>query len=261
MTVNIHADIIKSRQLLSLGNASDAKKLLDRICREEKTNIDALFLLSAANGQLGLFREVITCCEQVIRLRPDIAPAHVNMANALSALGRHEEAAISYDRALRIRPEDHACLNNYGHALFHAGKQEDAIEIFRKAILAKPDYSEAHHNLANALEVAGQYEPAINHYREAIRINPRSMESRHKLGDCLRELGRLEAAEACYLETLEFCKEAESGRTLWSLAVLRRYQGRLDEGKCFGTCRAYQCCQRQYVHTRRTQILDSWWSH
>ena len=221
------SDIHKAQQWLQSGQISAAKELLTKTCAIDKNNVEAWFHLSAANGQLGLFDDVIKCCKQIIKIRPETGPAYVNMGNALAALGRHEESTKCYRKALKIQPDDPTTLNNYGHALFLAGKHSASVSTLRKAITLKPEYVVAHHNLANALETTGELKQAFYHYHEALRINPDFAESHFKLGDYLRERGDLDAAEDSYRKALEICPG--SPETLKRFAILLRYQGKLDE--------------------------------
>src|SRR5205807_815824 len=46
---------------------------------------------------LGKTGEAVTAYQTALRLAPDFAPAHINLARAYQALGRHEEAWIEQE--------------------------------------------------------------------------------------------------------------------------------------------------------------------
>jgi Flp pilus assembly protein TadD len=53
---------------------------------------------------LGRMNEAIAHFERVIRERPQMAAAHLNLALTLSLVGRMEEANRSYREARRLNP-------------------------------------------------------------------------------------------------------------------------------------------------------------
>jgi tetratricopeptide (TPR) repeat protein len=55
----------------------------------------------------GRFADAVIHYEAVLRVRPDFAPAHFNLARVFEKLGRKEEAIHHYEEVLKIQP-DHA---------------------------------------------------------------------------------------------------------------------------------------------------------
>ena len=62
-------------------------------------------VLTAGNGADGLGRleEAVVAYKEAIRLKPDFANAHANLAEVLSKAGRSEEAAAQAREAARLR--------------------------------------------------------------------------------------------------------------------------------------------------------------
>ena len=73
------------------------------------------------------------CLRTALALRPDLAEAHYDLANALVHLDQIELAIAHYHRALEIQP----------------------------------DYAEAHGKLANVLSDLGRWQEALIHYQSA----------------------------------------------------------------------------------------------
>ena len=217
----------KARHYLQKGNFQKAREALLRVCKTDRNDIEAHFLLSAVYGNLGQYDRVLKTCQAILKLQPGFAPAYVNMANALTALGRHEEAAASFDRALHIDPNNPVTLNNYGHALFLSGQAERALAPLEKALALRPDYAEAHSNLGQALYATGELARAILAHRESVRLNPGLFEGYIRLADELSEIGSLEDAEKTYCRALELREDAVHA---WrNLATVYRYQSRLED--------------------------------
>jgi Flp pilus assembly protein TadD len=67
----------------------------------------------------GQFEESLNAARAALRLRPDYAEAHNNLAAAFAALGRWDEAAAAAREALRLRPDFPLARNNLAWAEAH----------------------------------------------------------------------------------------------------------------------------------------------
>ena len=76
---------------------------------------------------------------------------HINLANALTALGRFQEAGEKYKEILGRDPNNPAMIQNYGIALYKQGRLEEAIAQFRRALEINPNLKDASDSLAMAL--------------------------------------------------------------------------------------------------------------
>jgi protein O-mannosyl-transferase len=96
----------------------------------------------------GRLPEAIARYEAAIHLKPDLAEAHHNLANALAQL---------------------------------PGRLPDAIAYYEEAVRLKPDLVEAHNNLAVYYANAGRMEAAIEQMEIAARLDPASTVFRDNL--------------------------------------------------------------------------------
>ena len=111
-----------------------------------------------AHGRLGLVFSkqgrvdaAIREYREALRLNPDDADTHYDLANALCRKGLWDEAISQYREDLKLNPDDAAGHNNLGVALFQKGRLPDAVSEFQAALRLKPDYPEASRNLAGAM--------------------------------------------------------------------------------------------------------------
>jgi len=113
--------------------------------------------------------------QAVLKLTPDSAPAHFNVATTLAAVGRTDEAIGGYREALRIRPVYGQAHNNLGVALLRLDRRDDAGTEFRAAVRDDPSLSEAHLNLGALMRLDGRTVEAIAEFRAAVTTDPDSV--------------------------------------------------------------------------------------
>ena len=191
-------------------------------------------------GQLLLDRgeadEALAHCEAAVRLQPNLAAVHHNLANVLRSLNRSVDARAAYLEALRLDPNlalAHAHLglilksedqlNDARTWLQRAVELEprnatfweylaelhgdlentlEAIECWRHVLELNPQDVAAHLALGWALQEDGQLSAAADHYRAAASLEPTHAGARLHLGGLHEELGDMAAAEAAFREAL-----------------------------------------------------------
>jgi tetratricopeptide (TPR) repeat protein len=145
----------------------------------------------------------IAACRQALKLDPKLAPAHNNLGNALYAQGDVRRAIACYHKALELDPKYAHAHNNLGVALKAQGDLAGAITCFKKALDLDPKYAEAHNSLGTALYAQGDYNGAVACYTKAIELNPKLAEAHNHLGVALYDKGDLKGAITCFKRALE----------------------------------------------------------
>jgi predicted O-linked N-acetylglucosamine transferase (SPINDLY family) len=135
---------------------------------------------------------------RALALKPDLAVAHSNLANALRAAGRRDEAIAAYRRALALKGDDAEVYCNLGVVLQETGRLDEAIAAYRRALELKPGLAAACYNLGTALRQNGRSDEAIAAFGLAIEIQPDNAAAYNNLGGVLQESGRHEDAIAVY---------------------------------------------------------------
>ncbi len=179
--------------------------------------------LDLASVLLGLGRpqEAAVQCQETLRLMPHHIGARVNLGNALLQMGKVPEAAVEYEEALRLKPDFVEAHNGLGNALFRQGKFPEAIEHWEQALRIKPDYVDAHLNLAAALLRLGRVSEAVEQWEQVMRLRPNYAEAHDNLGVCLEKMGRIHEATAEYEEALRLKPDLITAQNnlAWSLAT------------------------------------------
>ena len=104
--------------------------------------------LGNAFKKTGQLDKAIHHYQEVIRLKPDSATAHYNLASTLQHSKRLSEAAAHYQLALTHRPDHIKTLGNLGGVLYRMGRVDQAARHYEAAIEIDPDSVEAQNNLA-----------------------------------------------------------------------------------------------------------------
>jgi Tfp pilus assembly protein PilF len=164
---------------------------------------------------------------EALRIQPNYAEAHVNLATILRRAGQTDEAEREYRVALTIQPRNIEGHSGYGALLFDQGRANEALREFQEVVQLKPEYAGGHFVLGRMLASMGRTDLAMAEFDEALRLRPDEAGAHHSLGVALLGRGRMNEALA------EFRAEARLQPTDASvhnnLGQLLASLGRLDE--------------------------------
>src|SRR5208283_1829162 len=187
--------------------------------------------LGFALARAGHTPEAIAQYEAALRLKPDYAEPHENLAiyaeahnnlgSALARLGHTPEAIPHFEEALRLTPDFPEAHYNLGNALANTGRTSEAIAQYEAALRLKPDYAEAHNNLGNALANTGHTSEAIAQYEAALRLKPDYAEAHNNLGSALASAGHTSEAIAQFEEALRLKPDYAEARLPEAIAQLK----------------------------------------
>jgi|SRR5579862_1101759 len=170
----------------------------------------------------GRIADAIHEYEDALRIKPDLAEAHLNIGE-LEMDGQQTpllaDAAAHFEQSIRIEPSAEA-HENLGLALLRMGRAADAIPEDREALRLQPDFSEVHCQLGLALEATGESDEAASEDHECLLGRPQLA---HQLALRLKEqgnealdAGRFRDAIGAYREALRLVpdfNEASDGLT------------------------------------------------
>lgn len=171
--------------------------------------------------------EAVACYRKILAFEPNLASAHLNLGNALWALGKHEKAETSYRQALSLQPNLVSAHNNLGTILLERNELDEAAACYRAALALAPNYAEALNNLGAALcrqEKLTEGEACI---RRALALKPDLVGAHDNLGTLLREKGEHDEAETSVRRALALAPGFPPA--LENLGAMLRDRGRWDE--------------------------------
>lgn len=224
-----YSKIKKAAQLTQRGAFTEARTLLEQVCKVDRVDAEAWFMLGVVNGKLERADEAVACLQTAAGLRPGHALTHFNLGAVFRAQGRLEEASQSFGEAVRHDPSQMTAYATLNTVLLELGRVddaarcylemlklypvnadtwaskgsmsqilcrfEDAADCYRKALQGKPNNASLHDSLASVLCEQGKYEEAIEHHRLAMQLNPADYKFHSNLLLTLQYLPDINSAE------------------------------------------------------------------
>ena len=110
--------------------------------------------------------------EAILELKPDHAPACINLGTIFYNQQEFRRAEELYRRATEADPEYALAFFDLGNVLDEMQQLEEAIQAYSRAIAIVPQYADAHYNLALAYERKGERRRALRHWTAYVRLDP-----------------------------------------------------------------------------------------
>lgn len=199
----VHSLHLQGNAQFAGGHLMEAKTVYSKIVELLPIDINAWYMLSTINGQLGDIQMAGECAKRVLDLQPNHCEARINLGNVYLHQGRQEDAIAEYRQVIRTNPDNAVAQSNLGHILNDLGRTDDAIKSYREALRLNPNFAAAHNNLGNIFFNQGDFRQAIDHLSQAIRLAPSFADAHSNLGNVLAELGRMNEALSAYQKALE----------------------------------------------------------
>ncbi len=117
-------------------------------------------------------QEAIEVYEEILEMKPDHAPACINLGTIFYNQREFERAEDLYRRATQADPEYALAFFDLGNVLDEMQRLQEAIEAYSQAIALVPQYADAHYNLALAYERQLERRKALRHWMAYVRLDP-----------------------------------------------------------------------------------------
>jgi tetratricopeptide (TPR) repeat protein len=115
--------------------------------------------------------KVIKAAQKALELDPELADAHVELANIYMRQWKWAEAEAEYRRALDLNPNDAAAHNGLSDWLLCHGRMDEALAWGRRARDLDP-LGTSGHTIAWTLLNARRYDEAIREFRNVLAVRP-----------------------------------------------------------------------------------------
>ena len=141
--------------------------------------------------QAGLQR-LHEAAERALKLDPNLAEAHIRMANYLSASGNVPAAAEQMRLAAALEPNNPLVIAFASGGAAEEGRLDDAIELLRNGVASDPLSMTYRTQLASFLYLSGRIEEAKAEFLQAEKIVP--TQARQGLSELLIGTGKFNEA-------------------------------------------------------------------
>jgi tetratricopeptide (TPR) repeat protein len=116
--------------------------------------------------------QAIELYRSILAVRPEHAPALINLGTIHYNLREYDQAERMYRRATMADPEYALAFFDLGNVLDEMQRLAEATEAYQKAVALVPQYADAHYNLALSYERQGQRRRALRHWLAYVRLDP-----------------------------------------------------------------------------------------
>ena len=120
----------------------------------------------------GTMSQAMEMYQAILAIRPEHAPALINLGTIHYNLRKYEQAEQHYRKATIADPEYALAFFDLGNVLDEMQRLPEATAAYQKAVALVPQYADAHYNLALAYERQGQRRRALRHWLAYVRLDP-----------------------------------------------------------------------------------------
>jgi protein O-GlcNAc transferase len=223
---DLRARTLLGMALSAAGRLSEANESFRQVLRTDPQFVPALQGLALNEIALGHTAEARRYLEQLLKIAPTNAVAHLAMGDLAYAGKDFRAAVVHYERSGGLFKTDPRRLLNYAQALAESNQADSAVQIlaglpaeadaavhfeaglllaqlgdfgraaahFEKARRSYPNRYEVEYNLALAHQRAGQWLKAIGVLEELIQSARGRAEVYNLLGHAYRHVGRIQEA-------------------------------------------------------------------
>lgn len=142
-----------------------------------------------------------------VRLKPELAIAHLHLGLAMQALGQ-PDGVKELERASKLAPENDAIAFEYARALTSAGQDDAAIPLLQRIVTRNPDAIDATYQLALALQRTNHAAEAVDLFNKVIAAQPENAEAMTNLGMALGQMLRAKDAVPVLQRAIELAPDS-----------------------------------------------------
>lgn len=183
-----------AQELIEARRFDEALKVLGTVTNDYPQAPEAYYGIGLLLNQRLRNKEAEAVLRENVRLDPDSAHGHEQLALALMAQQRFADATGALQRAVQLMPTLGRAHHQLGVACARLGQPDEAIAHLREATRIDPKDVESHGLLADMLSVRGRYAEAAETLAHAIQLRPTWARARFNLGYVCAQMGKPEEA-------------------------------------------------------------------
>ncbi len=179
--------------------------------------------------EYGNITKAIELFNEVLKFKPDMLEAHVNLGFCYRLKGDSERQIYHFEQALNLNPNSLEVNYNLGLAYSDSKMYPQAIERFNRTIEIKPDYGDAYFGLGTVFYKQGKYKDAIKAFEKAVELLPNWLEARLNLGSSYLKINDVKNAIAQFEEAAK--RNSNSADAYYNLGIAYMRDNRINEAE------------------------------
>ena len=199
---------IKTNQL------SRAKELYDKILLKNNPTAETLHQYAILSSSLCDTDTAERILKKVIKMNPDIAKAHKDLAVIYLNKRLFDYADIEFKAAMQLMPNDFEVLFEYGNFLYSISKNDEAEKYYQEALDIEPENVLALTFMALNKLVLNQLDEAKEFIMKALHINHHHEYILFCAGRILFARKEFEEAKRYLIKAVELNPDVETQNTL-----------------------------------------------
>lgn len=165
--------LIKSVELLELGEIESSETLVSNALKLQPKNLGALNMMGAIKGLQGKTQECVQIFKELAKKLPRDGQIQFNLAKAMSDDNQDFQALRHHEQAINLMPENANALINYGVSLNKIQRHENALRAFQKGLQLNPNSPEIWLNLSATLNYLKRFDESISAASNSLQLNPK----------------------------------------------------------------------------------------
>ncbi len=186
----------QGRKLLAVGKLAEAELVLDRAEKLAPSDSVILTLDAKVKGRLGESSNAVALLKRVIRLTPESAQAHVDLAIALADSGDLESALMETTTAISISPRLAIAHLNRARILEDTKRDREARDEFALAARLAPGNPDCYFYWSFFERAQGNITKEAELLQKVVRLEPGNLKAHTMLADSLLDQNRTAEAVA-----------------------------------------------------------------
>jgi len=207
---------------LQRGEFKDAEKLIQPVLKQDKDDEFAMNLLASALMGQNKTAEGVDYFKKIVGLKPDLAPAHINLGLGLVAAGDVDAGIEQLKKAKELNPESEDADIKIVLVYLNHDELDKALNAALAYRKERPKSISAHVLLGTVYMARGDSENAGKVFTEALQIEPGNVTANGGMAAIAVYAGKLDEAKRYYQDALE--KHPDNLGTLMNLAKLENSQ-------------------------------------
>ena len=193
------------------GDLTRAAECFERAIRLDSTMATAYHQLGRCCARLGKYKRAVELLGQVVKKRPELLGAHLDLGAALNGLGKLVEARAQYSAALALESDNAKAMLGLAQSDFFEGKWDSAMKFAESAQFTGGSNFAVLFMLGRASKLAGHADLSVKTLQRADKLLEKYLETNPDKpeGHFLR--GEVAFVREGFQSALQHYRDAEDG--------------------------------------------------